>query len=1014
MTFTSTINGFVDTGNTNTSLNQKAWNLTSGLIVSSSTTETTGSFVIDTGSGVDDTYNDLVIEITSGVGLNRSYLITDYTVTAGPTRTCEIAGFIEILPDSTSTYIIHTYSGKCQTQDQDNQFKTAKLSLNLSSQDNFHNQCFVKFLTSNGTGQLRRIINYNGTSKVISIDNDLITPIDNTTLFVIIGISGTSQTGTSSTIQLQNGHGHSTVDDFYNNFYIEIYSGTGSGQTRMISDYTGATITCTVSTWDTNPDSTSVYNIYSGWGASSFSDSSKISQTTLSLSSETSERSVIYQQLGLTNDDLNNRVKYIENSSITPSSEHTLVVASNYYKLKIVTIGTTLNGAIQTIFHNAKNKALTSFIEEPINKNNDCELTKSVITGKTFSGLYKNVNVSNTGNLNAEIVNPTTAFGELQTSNLIPVVQINFPYYKNTELITEFYNSGTVVTMVTEGTAGTPQVQYIYTPTASLLVATANPSNYFFIYSGGGSQFYVWYEVDITSTDPSPGGTGIQVTVSSSDTAVQVATATVTAVDANGNFGAVALLGNLIQITNAANGNVTSIQTETMPTSTTSAITYNKSESTLSLTNEVGIGTYAVMTSSRVQKYRPGQGGIGRLTAIFDTPTVGIQQTAGIGNQVSGFFFGVNPADGNFGILHRKSGLASVQILTITNGATGSETATITVDGIDFPVPLVSGTTNETCYQIANSQNIFKPGQWLVDQINSTVIFLSETATGSRSKTYAFSSTGGAVGTWSTETAGTAVDNTWISQDNWNLNKLNGYETTSMHLNPTKGNVYQIQYQCLGFGTIKFSIEDNNTGAFIPVHEIGYANKNIVPSVSQPAMKLLWGVNTTVNTSSATMKMASGSLFNEGEIRDLDNTFSNTISLTTTGSTEEHLITYGNRRTFYGKGNNSVIKPKYLNFSNDANKGGVIRIYLNSTIADYNYEYIDENRSVGVSDTSGTLTGGTLVFSFGIAGDSDEQINVKEFENLILQPNQTLSFTIQRSTTTNIEITSVLVWHEDQ
>jgi hypothetical protein len=88
-------------------------------------------------------------------------------------------------------------------------------------------------------------------------------------------------------------------------FYIKIYSGTGSGQTRMISDYTGATITCTVSTWDTNPDSTSVYNIYSGWSASSFS------QTTLALTSETAERSVIYQQLGLTNDDLNNLYSYL-------------------------------------------------------------------------------------------------------------------------------------------------------------------------------------------------------------------------------------------------------------------------------------------------------------------------------------------------------------------------------------------------------------------------------------------------------------------------------------------------------------------------------------------------------------------------------------------------------------------------------------------------------------------------------------------------------------------------------
>lgn len=70
---------------------------------------------------------------------------------------------------------------------------------------------------------------------------------------------GTAQAGGATTITLDTGA--SAVDDEYNSDVIEITSGTGSGQTRTITDYVGSTKVATVAAWSTNPDATSVFEI---------------------------------------------------------------------------------------------------------------------------------------------------------------------------------------------------------------------------------------------------------------------------------------------------------------------------------------------------------------------------------------------------------------------------------------------------------------------------------------------------------------------------------------------------------------------------------------------------------------------------------------------------------------------------------------------------------------------------------------------------------------------------------
>ena len=77
---------------------------------------------------------------------------------------------------------------------------------------------------------------------------------------VTIVLTGTAQASTPTTITLASSA--SAIDSTYNNSNITITSGTGAGQTRVITAYVGSTKVATVnSAWTTNPDTTSLYSI---------------------------------------------------------------------------------------------------------------------------------------------------------------------------------------------------------------------------------------------------------------------------------------------------------------------------------------------------------------------------------------------------------------------------------------------------------------------------------------------------------------------------------------------------------------------------------------------------------------------------------------------------------------------------------------------------------------------------------------------------------------------------------
>ena len=73
--------------------------------------------------------------------------------------------------------------------------------------------------------------------------------------------TGTAQGGAAATITLKAATSY-TTDDFPNGMFIELTSGTGSGQKRHVEDYVASTKVLTVyPAWDTAPDATTGYEV---------------------------------------------------------------------------------------------------------------------------------------------------------------------------------------------------------------------------------------------------------------------------------------------------------------------------------------------------------------------------------------------------------------------------------------------------------------------------------------------------------------------------------------------------------------------------------------------------------------------------------------------------------------------------------------------------------------------------------------------------------------------------------
>lgn len=403
------------------------------------------------------------------------------------------------------------------------------------------------------------------------------------------------------------------------------------------------------------------------------------------------------------------------------------------------------------------------------------------------------------------------------------------------------------------------------------------------------------------------------------------------------------------------------------------------SNSMLVLSTGAAANQYSKIYSVRRCKYRAGMGVRARFTALFTTGVANSTQIIGIGSDTEFFGFGYNGT--SFGILRRYGGQREVRTLTITTASSTTQNITITLDGsADTTVAVTnSGNATTTANEIAANDYSTVGTGWTARAVGNTVVFTSRDSqphTGS----YSLSAATTAVGTFAQTLAGTAPTEVWVAQASWNgEDTFNGSGLTGVTLDPTKGNVYQVDFQYLGFGTIRFYIEDPDDGELHLVHTIAYANANTRPSLDNPSMQLHAAAVNGSNTSDIVLKTASMAAFIDGQraINGVNRAIKRSATVSSSGDTP--VLSIRVNEVFQSKQNRSECKINYITCAVEHSQPVAINVILNPTLTGASWSSVDSNTSALQQDTSATAySGGTLLLSVPLGKTGNQVVDMKD------------------------------------
>lgn len=380
-------------------------------------------------------------------------------------------------------------------------------------------------------------------------------------------------------------------------------------------------------------------------------------------------------------------------------------------------------------------------------------------------------------------------------------------------------------------------------------------------------------------------------------------------------------------------------------------------------------------------KYTPGLGIRARFTAMFTTGVADNTQIIGIGDSGEGYFVGYNGT--SFGVMRRYGGNPEVRTLTVTTGSSTAENITITLDGdADATVAVTNtGDTTLTANEIAAHTGWGALGRgWTAKAVGSKVIFTSwDSAT--HTGTYSLSSATTAVGTFAQTLAGVAPTDSWIAQSSWSGEDIfDGTGLTGVTLDPTKLNVYQIDFQYLGAGLIRFYIEDPDDGELHLVHAIEYANTYTRPSIDNPSL-LFYACTENGSTANTdiTLSTASAGVFVDG-IRTNNGVKKGLQASLTLGATsaETPIVSFRVKEVYQSKINRTQIKLNFISASVEHTKPCAINFYGNATLTGASFGDLDATSSVEYDTTATAFTGGTLLFTLYLGKTGNALIDMKD------------------------------------
>jgi hypothetical protein len=285
---------------------------------------------------------------------------------------------------------------------------------------------------------------------------------------------------------------------------------------------------------------------------------------------------------------------------------------------------------------------------------------------------------------------------------------------------------------------------------------------------------------------------------------------------------------------------------------------------------------------------------------------------------------------------------------------------------------------------------------------------------GAKSGTYSATNIGAS--TFAQTRAGATGNELHIPQSTWNGDKLDGTGPSKFVADWTKGNVFQILIQYLGFGAIKFQVEcyppDANNSTFVTVHTLRIPNTLTVPSFRNPSFPFTMAVYSAGSTTNLNVKSASFAGFIEGKKFLQGNRFTYYAAPNAAVNSTAYLplFTILNGRTFSNNLSDMMVNQSVINIisvsaAQEHNNPSALYLIKNGTLAGTPVFTQYATNSVSYVDTSATAITFTSnsqiqwVGHLSNLGEIDHDFDFT-FNEMTLQPGEYLSL-VARSTSGN-------------
>lgn len=255
--------------------------------------------------------------------------------------------------------------------------------------------------------------------------------------------------------------------------------------------------------------------------------------------------------------------------------------------------------------------------------------------------------------------------------------------------------------------------------------------------------------------------------------------------------------------------------------------------------------------------------------------------------------------------------------------------------------------------------------------------------------------------------------NNWTAQSSWNYDKMDGTGSSGIILDPTKGNIYMINYQWYGFGSQNYYISDPTTGRFVLVHRITYENQYTLTSTLNNILPMYLKSTNTTNNTNIIMKSSSFAAFVEGNVRLVGPRYGIDASKLVNSTLFTPIITIRNRTTYNSKTNYIPVYLRGMSVCGNNSQPIIVVLFRNSTLTGTSFTNINTINSVIESDTSATaITGGSQIHTMCL--DVNGSINYDLSNNdLILVPGEYVTIAVRFLNPGNAYVGVGLNWYEE-